>query len=425
MNPISAITQRVSKLSWLTGIVCAVLILAAGAATAAVRFDASERKVVLQGITVGGVALDGMEFGEARQRLHDRFDKPLDRKIATYVNDVRHESVTPRELGVSTNVDEVYKKAVALHGDLPTWKRIWYRITGMSVGHDLVVKTSFDEAKTKDFVAKLAKSVNRPPKDASVSLVGGSPKIAPEVPGVALDEKGAVKAIKESLASRRSTVRFGTTSVPAQVERSDIKNVLVVKVGENKLYHYVGEQHVKTYDVATGLPKYPTPFGQFRIVNKRFMPTWVNPAKGRGQWGENLPARIPPGPSNPLGTRAMDLNSRGIRIHGTSNVGSIGFNASHGCIRMRMSDVEELFSLVDVGTPVIIVQAGSFRVQSGSRSSSPLDALAESDGTAIRGQTVGKPPPPPVSSPPQLPAPPPANPDPAEIPDLTEQLFRS
>jgi hypothetical protein len=183
MNPITAITQRVTKFSWVTGLICAVLILGAGAATAAVRFDAAERKVVLQGVTVSGVALDGLEFGAARQRLLDRFDKPLDREIAIEVSGVPHGSVTPRDLGVSTNVEDVYKKAVSLHGSLPMWKRIWYRITGMSIGHDLAVKTSFDQSKTKAFVTTLSRSVNRPPKDASVSLVGGSPKIASEVPG--------------------------------------------------------------------------------------------------------------------------------------------------------------------------------------------------------------------------------------------------
>jgi hypothetical protein len=183
----------------------------------------------------------------------------------------------------------------------------------------------------------------------------------------------------------------------------------------------MGEQLVKTYDVATGLPKYPTPRGQFKIVNKRFRPTWVNPAKGSGEWGANLPARIPPGPQNPLGTRAMDLNSRGIRIHGTSAVGSIGFNASHGCIRMRMSDVEELFSLVDVGTPVLIVQSGPFRPQSGARTSSALDALAESDGTAIPGQSAGRPPAPPPVAPPPAPKPP----EPVDLGDVADQIFQS
>jgi L,D-transpeptidase ErfK/SrfK len=109
----------------------------------------------------------------------------------------------------------------------------------------------------------------------------------------------------------------------------------------------------KTYAVATGTPQYPTPKGNFQIVLKRFRPTWVNPDPSG--WGKSLPKSIPPGPSNPLGTRAMNLNSPGIRIHGTTNIRSLGTAASHGCIRMAMPDVEELFEKVDSGTPVIII----------------------------------------------------------------------
>ena len=68
-----------------------------------------------------------------------------------------------------------------------------------------------------------------------------------------------------------------------------------------------------------------------------------------------MPEFIPPGPSNPLGTRAMNLSASGIRIHGTPDDGSIGSNASHGCIRMHIHDAEELFEKVDVGMPVVIV----------------------------------------------------------------------
>jgi lipoprotein-anchoring transpeptidase ErfK/SrfK len=70
-----------------------------------------------------------------------------------------------------------------------------------------------------------------------------------------------------------------------------------------------------------------------------------------------MPERIGPGYSNPLGIRAMPLNASGVLIHGTSNSGSIGSSASHGCIRMRMNEVVQLFDLVEVGTPVYIVHS--------------------------------------------------------------------
>ena len=92
--------------------------------------------------------------------------------------------------------------------------------------------------------------------------------------------------------------------------------------------------------------------GEWTIIDKRENPTWTNPAPDT--WGADLPASIPPGPGNPLGTRALYLNAPGIRIHGTYDVSSIGTHASHGCIRMLMSDVEEIYPLVPIGTRVIV-----------------------------------------------------------------------
>ena len=106
--------------------------------------------------------------------------------------------------------------------------------------------------------------------------------------------------------------------------------------------------------MATGqLGIYPTPMGHWTIVNKRVNPTWYNPAKDT--WGKDEPAFIPPGPDNPLGTRALDLDAPGIRIHGTPSDSSIGHWASHGFIRMHIPDSEDLFGRVEIGTPVIIV----------------------------------------------------------------------
>lgn len=131
----------------------------------------------------------------------------------------------------------------------------------------------------------------------------------------------------------------------------DSTRILIVK-NRFKLYLYKHGKVFKTYPVAVGQPGYPTPSGDWRIVNKRYMPTWINPHL---PWSASMPHEIGPGPSNPLGTRAMDLSASGIRIHGTPASWSIGSPASHGCIRMYLSDAEEIFDLVAVGTPVDIV----------------------------------------------------------------------
>jgi L,D-transpeptidase ErfK/SrfK len=95
------------------------------------------------------------------------------------------------------------------------------------------------------------------------------------------------------------------------------------------------------------------------VTLKRYLPTWVNPWS---KWSMDMPAKIGPGPGNPLGTRALNLSAPGIRIHGTPHARSIGYSVSHGCIRMRMPDVEALYPLVPKGTPVFIVKAAPARV---------------------------------------------------------------
>ncbi len=126
-----------------------------------------------------------------------------------------------------------------------------------------------------------------------------------------------------------------------------------VDLSERKLYLYRGDGNVaKTYRVAVGMPRYPTPVGDFRVIKKEVDPTWDPP---NSDWAAGM-GPIPPGPGNPLGTRWMGLNSPGIGIHGTYTSSSIGTAASHGCIRMRVGEAEDLFTRVFVGTPVEIVK---------------------------------------------------------------------
>jgi L,D-transpeptidase ErfK/SrfK len=119
---------------------------------------------------------------------------------------------------------------------------------------------------------------------------------------------------------------------------------IVVSIPDRKLAVLEGDRVVKIYRTAVGAPASPSPTGAFTIVNQIEDPTWYT--KGR---------TVPPGKANPLGTRWMGLSKKGYGIHGTNVPSSIGHNASHGCIRMRNHDVEELFTIVAVGDSVELV----------------------------------------------------------------------
>lgn len=399
--------KRFQLLTWVVGLTSFLLVIGVGGAAAAVRMESSATKVSLNGFQVGGIDLAGLDSATAMDKLRERFEAPLDQPIQITIDGRSLQSTTRRELGASTDVEDVYRRAVQLHKDIPLLKRLWYRITGMSVGKSLEVETRVDGNKAAELVTSIAREVNRAPVNASLSVAGGSFKIVDGAAGYALDEDAAVEAIQAASTGKAPRIALAGRPVAPAVTKDQFKDVIVIKVGENKLYHYEGERLVKTYDVATGLPGYPTPIGQFKIVQKRFRPTWVNPARGKGQWGEKLPAQIGPGPSNPLGTRAMNLNSPGIRIHGTTAENSVGYNASRGCIRMRMPEVEELFELVDVGTPVIIQSAGPARMMPSPPRAPTIQDLVESNGTAAQVAPPAAPAAPPAPAP-AAPAAPPA-----------------
>ena len=125
---------------------------------------------------------------------------------------------------------------------------------------------------------------------------------------------------------------------------------IVIDQSDHMLTLYRAGKKPLQFGVAVGQAAYPTPIGDFYIVTKVVDPTWVPP---NSDWARNaLP--IPPGPDNPLGTRWMGLSAPAVGIHGTPDPASIGYSVSHGCIRMRIPEVERLFELVYVGTSVTI-----------------------------------------------------------------------
>jgi lipoprotein-anchoring transpeptidase ErfK/SrfK len=124
-------------------------------------------------------------------------------------------------------------------------------------------------------------------------------------------------------------------------ETRPVARRIVVSIPDRELALMEDDRTVKIYPVAVGAAATPSPTGSFTVAARVSHPTWYGPGKV-----------VPPGKSNPLGPRWIGLSRKGYGIHGTSNPHSIGRPASHGCIRMRNSDVEELFGLVAIGDAV-------------------------------------------------------------------------
>jgi hypothetical protein len=231
--------------------------------------------------------------------------------------------------------------------------RVFHRMFDRPVDESFDVGFRYRPGRVSRFVKTIADEVAVDPTNASVDYLNGHLVLNRPEFGRALRVENARVALLEALRGSDPSVKMGLKRLEPEVTKQDLGQTLVVDLSALKLQLYDGLRLTKTYPVAAGQPQYPTPPGEWTVIDKAENPTWVNPAPDG--WGAGLPASIPGGPSNPLGTRAIYLDAPGIRIHGTSSSSSIGTYASHGCVRMYMSDVEELYELVDVGATVHIV----------------------------------------------------------------------
>jgi lipoprotein-anchoring transpeptidase ErfK/SrfK len=145
----------------------------------------------------------------------------------------------------------------------------------------------------------------------------------------------ALVATAEALCQERQAAS------PAVAEDAEPQRRIVVSIPDRKLALIEDGRVVKVYPAAVGRATSPTPSGTFTIVQRISSPAWYGPGKV-----------VAPGKGNPLGTRWLGLSRKSYGIHGTNEPRSIGRNASHGCVRMRNRDVEELFARVSVGDVV-------------------------------------------------------------------------
>ena len=140
------------------------------------------------------------------------------------------------------------------------------------------------------------------------------------------------------------------------VPRAGAPGRVVVNLSEMRLYQFPRTPGpVMTFPVGIGTEGWATPVGTFKVIQKQVNPAWYPPASIRRE-EPDLPAMVPPGPDNPLGTHALRLNKGSILIHGTDTPFAVGRRASHGCLRLYPEDIPILYDQVPVGAEVRIVR---------------------------------------------------------------------
>lgn len=343
--------RRLTRLSVILTITSLLVLLLAGAAFAGYRYEQARATRILPGLRISGVDVSGMTRAEAERALAGPTADILDRSIdVTAAGKTWH--LTARELGVSVDVARVVDQALSVSGTLSWTKRLYHRLLDKPLSRSFDLPVAYDDRPVTSFAKAAAGELRRPPQDAFLDF-DGRLIVRHARAGRALKVAGSENALRAALRDGTPSVELPMRRISPRVSEKKLGKTIIIRISQNKLYLYDGLKLQKTYRVATGqLGKYPTPMGHWKIISKRINPTWVNPAKDT--WGKDEPDFIPPGPDNPLGTRALDLDAAGIRIHGTPADYSIGTYASHGCIRMHIPQSEELFGLVGVGTPVII-----------------------------------------------------------------------
>lgn len=141
------------------------------------------------------------------------------------------------------------------------------------------------------------------------------------------------------------------------------KKGIVINLAEMRLYYYPKPkknqlQQVITHPIGVGREGWATPLGKTRIIQKKKDPTWTPPASILAEhlaMGDPLPKVVPAGPDNPLGAYAMRLGMSGYLLHGTNRPFGVGMRVSHGCIRLFPEDIEHMFGVVPINTPVEIL----------------------------------------------------------------------
>ncbi len=289
-------------------------------------------RVIQPGVTVGGTLVGGLTGPEAREVLRVRFAK----RFVLIVSPTRRIRATPQELGAGALIGRAVKQAL--------------KVTRTDARVPLGVEIS--PAKLDRFAGGLGELLATDPRDARLRLKGVRPVVSEEVPGRRLRAEALVNRLRQMLRTHvRDPFQLPFRDVRAVVTARAFEHVIVIQRNSKVLNYYVDLKPKRTFRVATGQSSYPTPLGRFEVVTKQRNPWWYPPDS---EWAKDAQP-IPPGPGNPLGTRWLGLSAPLIGIHGTPDAASIGYSASHGCVRMLIPQVEWLFDRVKLGATVFIV----------------------------------------------------------------------
>lgn len=334
--------------------VCATAV--GGLAVAAYAYDNSRDDLVAGGVRVAGVDVGGLRATAAKRKLGTQLAGGLDRPVRVRVAGRRFR-LTPQTASLTVDLDGMVDEALhrSRSGGFPG--RLWRGLTGGDVKTDLPARVNYSAISVRRFVRRVKRSVDRPPRDASVSFQTASLPAVPSQTGLRTSYARMLRAVQAALVQTgagrtvRLKVHVTTPKVTTAQLAKKYPQVITIDRGAFTLRFFKRLRLAKTYRIAVGRAGLETPAGLYHIQDKQVNPSWHVP---NSAWAGDLAGKvIPPGPDDPIKARWMGV-SAGAGIHGTDEIGSLGTAASHGCIRMSIPDVEELYDKVPLQTPVFI-----------------------------------------------------------------------
>jgi lipoprotein-anchoring transpeptidase ErfK/SrfK len=356
LPPAAPPPQRRSRLLIVVAIAAIAIVLLA---VAMLLYDHSRRNQIAKGVTIDGVNVGGMSQASARAKIQRELIAPLNQPVIVRSGS-QHWTLTARSAGVTVDASNMVAQALSASRGGSIFTRTFRGLFGGSVHHNVALVVGYSLPAVRGLTAKIRASVDRQPRDASVAPVGGELTQVAGVNGTTVDNARLGARVEHALAA---TGAARTVTVPAHVVKPKVTTAqlaakypayIVVNRSEFRLHFYEHLKLTKTYEIAVGMEGLETPAGLHHIEWEQVDPPWYVPKKA---WAGALAGTVvPPGPGDPLKARFMSFEG-GAGIHGIdpSEYSSIGHDASHGCIRMRIPDVIALYSESPVGTPVYIV----------------------------------------------------------------------
>jgi hypothetical protein len=320
-------------------------------------YDRAHAEEIGKGVTVGGVDVSGLTEVEARAKLRAAVLEPLQRPVVVRALGKRY-TLTPARANVDVDIDGSVRAAMERSREGNMIERTWRGIRGKPVGAELELDISYSEKAIDRLVERVSKAVDEPAVDAAVDLESGDVTPQESQDGRRLLAKRLERNVQRRLLDVGDVklVRARTEVVEPKVTTDELAEkypaILVVNRSSFQLSFYKNLELVRTYGIAVGQVGLETPAGLYHIQNKAVDPAWSVP---NSDWAGDLAGTVVPGgvPENPLKARWLGIYD-GAGIHGTDADGSIGTAASHGCIRMRIPEVIELYDQVPVGAPIYI-----------------------------------------------------------------------